>query len=90
MNKKLILRLILFSTLVWIITTLYTAYEQLNVMDYHYSGFPLKVSESGGMCVYGPCTTSYNYPNLVINVLVYLFLGFVISYLSLKLGKKVK
>ena len=62
-------------------------FVQMNIMDYHYSGFPLKYSEGGGMCPDGPCPTNFYLLNLVIDILIWIAVSIGITFLSYKIKK---
>lgn len=88
MNKRLFIRATITAVLIWVVTALYTGIKQAGIMDYQYSGFPLVVKEGGGMCINGPCATSYNFLNLGINTAVYFAIGLIISFVTLRKSNK--
>ncbi len=72
-----------------ILVSVYTLYIRMNIMDYNYLGFPLKFSEGGGMCVYGPCKASFYPLNLIIDIIILMIVSVGLTFLSYKIKKQV-
>ena len=86
-TKSFIIRFIVIFICTWIILSLALIFIQMNIADYHYSGFPLKYSEGGGMCVEGPCPTNFYLSNLIINIIIWIAVSIGITFLSYKIKK---
>ena len=86
--KMFIFKAIMALPIFFIIEFFVTA-SQMNVADYHYSGYPFKYWEGGGMCPYGPCTPDHNYFNLTLDILIWFLIScLIVTLISLLWRKK--
>lgn len=88
--KRFLIRFIVIFILVSIIISVVVAIQQGSIMDYQYQGFPLRYIEGGGMCPYGPCGSSFNPVNLIIDIVFYAVLSAGITFASFKIVKFVR
>jgi hypothetical protein len=58
------------------------------IMDYDFAGFPFKWFEGGGMCVGGPCKSTYNYFNLILDIIFLATVTLGINYLIEKIKNR--
>ncbi|MFH2027655.1 MAG: hypothetical protein ABIJ08_00815 [Nanoarchaeota archaeon] len=87
MEKNFLLRLAIIFIVIWIIISMIISFSQINIMDYQYSGFPLKYSEGGGMCPEGQCGTDFYILNLIIDIMIWLAVAVCIALLSYKIRR---
>jgi hypothetical protein len=82
--KNAILFLAIFIGVI-IVTHVFVTIGHAGVADYSYSGFPLKYTEGGGMCVNGPCQSTFSLPNFIMDFIILAMISFAIYYGLLKL-----
>ena len=90
LSKNIIITWIILFAGIWVLSIVITFFLHAGIADYSYSGFPLKYSEGGGMCVNGPCPTQFYLLNLIIDIIIWIIISFGLAYLIEKQSQKNK
>ena len=80
-NIHKVITLVGIFLLLWFVMTLLVSLSQRMIADYSYQGFPLKYTSRGGMCPEGPCPNHVYPSNLVIDIIFWIAVSGVITYL---------